>query len=268
MKTAMKVVGLCLCVTLLPGAALGVTLWDQGFETDTSGWLDSDDSWYGDVSRVASGTGGIASSEGSWHAIFTQSGPSGDETGPFSRFDGYHDTWPGGWTACIDVYLDTSWAAGAGFDYSVSTNNSSGSFLRDFIFHITKDTSTGSLLVGGSNNTNFDPREDLENINHYTVVDSGWYTLQHVFRDQGGFLVVDLNLLDSGGSLLWTETRDGNGDAISNVGGNRYAWFTNIDIAGGVAVDNHCREEVPEPATMALIGTGLAALAARRKRLV
>ena len=110
-------------------AAPGIqAVWNQGFEQDTSGWFDLNSGWYGDMTRVSSGTNGIASAAGSWHAI-----ASGDaDSAPFSRFDGYRDTWPGTWTAEIDVYLDPSWAAGTGFDYSVAASGSDGGHQRDF----------------------------------------------------------------------------------------------------------------------------------------
>lgn len=212
------------------------TVWDQGFESDAAGWFDGDDSWFGTVTAVPSGTDGIPSSVGSGHAIM-----EGDATSaPFSRFDGFRDTWKGSWTAEIDVYLDPAWADGSGFDYSVAATGTDGDHQRDYIFHVTKDASTGALLVAGSNNTNFAPRQDLENIDHHEVTQAGWYTLQHVFREQSGALAVDLNLLDENGSVLFTETRFNAADLIpAEVGGNRYAWFTVIDVPGGVAVDEH-----------------------------
>ena len=211
-------------------------VFSQGFETDVAGWLDSDDAWQGSTTRVASGTDGITSADGSFHAIFEQDATSA----PFTRFDGYRDTWTGTYKASVDIYLDTNWDLGEGFDYSVASSGSDGGHQRDFIFHVTKDTSTGDLLVGGSNNTNFDPREDLESINHYEVTSSDWYTFEHVFQEAGdGTLEVDLNLYDSAGTLLFTETRNNASDIIATeIGGNRYGWFTNIDIDGGIAVDN------------------------------
>jgi hypothetical protein len=138
------------------------------------------------------------------------------------------------------VYLDPSWAAGQGFDYSVAATGSDGNHQRDYIFHVPNDTSEGKLLVAGSNNTNFAPREDLESISHYEVTAAGWYTLQHVFRDNGGILEVDLNLLDSGGTVLFTETRSAAVDIIPDeIGGNRYSWFTFINVTDGIAVDDH-----------------------------
>lgn len=226
-------------------ASAQVQVWQQGFESNAIGWLDDDTNWAGTVAVVSSGTNGIVSSEGSSHAIFTQGvnqPNTGDmiPTGPFSRFDGYRSVWPDGMTASVDVYLDTNWAAGEGFDYSVAATGTDGAHQRDFIFHVAKDTSTGQLLVGADNNTNFNPREDLDTLaNHYVVPASGWYTFEHVFYDNGdGILSVDLKLLDSNGNEVFSETRHAPADVIATeVGGNRYAWFTNIDIASGIAVD-------------------------------
>ncbi len=236
-------------------------VWEQGFETDTAGWFDNDDfADYGDITRVPSGTNGIASATGTHHAVVDQT-PAG--AGPFSRFDGYRDAWTGGFTAVIDVFLDVAWAAGSGFDYSVAINGSDNAHVQDFIFHVTKDSSTNRLLVAGSNNTNFAPREDLENVgNNYEVTSTGWYTFEHVFRPavSGTDIEGDMNLYDSGGSLLFTETRtviqSGTPVEASDVGGNRYGWFTAADVSGGVAIDNHELAVVPEtnPATLGLLG--------------
>lgn len=208
--------------------------YQQGFENDTDGWFDINNGWFGEVTRVSSGTNGITSSVGDWHAIF-----EGDiNSAPFTRFDGYVDTWSGNWSAELDVYLDPNWNSSQGFDYSVAVTGSDGNHQRDFIFHVNKDTSTGKLLVAGSNNTNFAPREDLDFINHYEVTTAGWYTLQHVFYDNSGALAVDLNLVDQNGNLLWTETSFNATDLIpSEVGGNRYGWFTFINVDEGIGVD-------------------------------
>jgi T1SS-143 domain-containing protein len=193
-----------------------------------------DPSSYGSVDEVPSGTNGIDTADGSGFALVGEV----DDTGPFTRFDGYRSEWPGDWTSEVKVFLDVNWAAGSGFDYSVAANGTDGNHLRDFIFHVTKDTSTGQLLVGGSNNTDFAVQENLEAGNHYTVTQSGWYTLQHHFYDDGGVLKVDLNLVDANGNIIWTETRSDPSDTIPDVvGGNRYGWFTFVDVSGGLAVD-------------------------------
>lgn len=223
-----------------PALAVAVVPYFQYFEVDASTW--SDGGSFGDIEQVPSGTNGIVSSAGAGHAEVTEGGGSG----PYSFFGGAADEFPGTFSAELDVYLDPSWADGSGFDYSVAANGSDGNHQRDYIFHVAKDTSSGDLLVAASNNTNFAVREDLDTLtNNFTVTDAGWYTLRHTFYDDGtanpGFLAVDLQLVDSDGTVLWVETRGvGNGgvDPIADVGGNRYAWFTTIDQIS-LAIDNH-----------------------------
>jgi hypothetical protein len=205
----------------------------QGFETGIEGWIDekvAGSEAYGRITRTASSN----APEGSYIAIFEET-----TYGPFTRFDAYSDVWTGTWSAEVDIYLDPSMTDGEGFDYSVAANGTDNQHQRDFIFHVSKDISVGALLVGGSNNSsNSTSRQDLETINHYEVTAAGWYTLQHVFRNEGGVLAVDLNLLDSNGNVLFTETRTDGSDLIpSVVGGNRYGWFTFIDVTGGIMVD-------------------------------
>ncbi len=255
---------LALAALLNSPAANAALVWNQGFETDTAGWLDSTSGWHGTAARVATGFNGIASKSGSWHGLFSEDATSS----PFTRFDGYRDTWTGGFTASIGVYIDPAMALGEGFEYSVAASDINNDHRRDFIFHVTKDTSTGKLLVGGSNNSNFAPREDLETLNNFEITSADWYMLEHDFRDFGdGTLAVDLNLRDAGGTLLFTETRNNATDLLGSVvGGNRYGWFTDISVAGGIAVDDHTLSVVPEPSTIALAGLALGALCFRRRR--
>ena len=124
--------------------------------------------------------------------------------GASTRFGGYSSLWPaGGFTASIDIYLDKNMSAGSGFDYSVSASNNTGGFLRDFIFHVAQDTSTGDLLIATSNNSNFYPApQNLEDSVHYAVATSGWYTFQQKFYAIGDHLGVDYNIYDFIGKLI------------------------------------------------------------------
>lgn len=206
----------------------------QGFETDTLGFFVGGD--YGEIARVGSGTGGIASAEGDWHAVLEETA-----SGPFSRLGGYSDVFVDGYTVTADIYLDTGWSLGEGFDVSMAASRQNNTHLRDFIFHVTQDTSSGDLIVAGSNNTNFKVREDLDTLaNNHVVEESGWHTFEWVFNDDEGVLSVDMNLYEDGGETpVFTETRSDPRDTIADiVGGNRYMWFTDISVADGIAVDN------------------------------
>jgi hypothetical protein len=73
----------------------------NGFETDTSGWFD----YVGSITRVPSGTNGVSSAEGNWHAEVVV-GPS-NGNGVFTRFGGYSSVFPtGGFSQIVDVYID------------------------------------------------------------------------------------------------------------------------------------------------------------------
>ncbi|MCC1493200.1 VCBS domain-containing protein [Cognatishimia sp. F0-27] len=216
------------------------TKFEQGFETDTDGFLTASSGWAGSLTMVASGTNGIDAADGGAYAVAEQSAGSGGLTGPFTRFDGYRADFADGYTTQIKVYLDPSWADGEGFDWSVASSNQSGGFKRDFIFHVTKDADTGTILVGADNNTNFDPQNNLETKNHVSIDTAGWYTLEHNFyENDDGDLEVAMSVYDASGAWLFTEVRSSDLDPIdTEVGGNRYGWFTNIDVTGGVPVDS------------------------------
>ncbi len=254
-----------LIMILIALPAQAGTVFDQGFEIDTSGWFTA--GGYGTIDRVLSGTGGIDAKSGSYYAVVNNGNGAGDSA-PFTRFDGYRSTWPvGGFSASADIYLDPNWAVGSGFDYSVAANGADGAHRRDFIFHV-GEVAAGTLLIGADNNTNFATRMDLASINNYAVTSAGWYTFQQKFYDKGGSLAVDLNLYDALGNLLFTETRQDLSDLIpSVVGGNRYGWFTFVDVGtNGLAIDNTQLDVVPLPGAVWLLGSGLAGLAFYRRR--
>ena len=220
-----------------PDYAKAEVKFEQGFETDSEGWLTSiGSSNYGAISVVASGADGITSADGAGHAVFTQV----DDTGPFTRFDGYRNDFGEGFKATMKIYLDLNWIDGEGFSYSVAANGQDGAHQRDFIFHVTKDADTGTIVIGASNNSSFDPQNNLETKNHASVDQSGWYTFeQEFYENEDGDLEVALNVYDAAGNWVFTEVRsDPNDDIDSVVGGNRYGWFTNIDVAGGIEVDS------------------------------
>ncbi|ORE84925.1 Ig-like domain-containing protein, partial [Aurantimonas sp. 22II-16-19i] len=205
----------------------------QSFETGTDGVFGG--GGYGTVTQAASGTGGIVSPDGTSHAVVTEAG-----TGPFTRLGGYTSEFVDGMTTEVMVYLDTAWATGEGFEWSVAANGSDGNHQRDFIFQVTQDESTGNLLVGAANGTNFTPSQNLETGTHGVIETTGWYTLQHVFNEVGGQLSVTMNVLDASGAVVFTETLSNPADTIGaggEVGGVRYGWFTDVTVTGGLHVD-------------------------------
>src|SRR5690348_13595787 len=102
----------------------------EGFE---AGWApDQTNNWQtngGSILQAPTGTNGIPSSAGAFHAVVT--GP-----GSFTRFGGYSSVFGQGFQVLQDVYIDPTWGAGTGFELSVAANNQSGSHLRDFIWHV------------------------------------------------------------------------------------------------------------------------------------
>lgn len=56
------------------------------------------------------------------------------------------------------------------------------------------------------------------------------------------------------------------GDVLATtVGGNRYGWFTSIDIGSDPLVDNHTLPVIPLPTASALAGLALVATGAHRR---
>jgi hypothetical protein len=224
----------------IPGVASAATPtpYFNGFETDTNGW-------FGDITRVPSGADGIQSATGAWHA---DAGPA--DGGPFTRWNGYTNEFPaGGYSTAIDMYLDP--AAGAAndsrFDWSsaVSTPDAVPQYRRDFVFNggfYNDSDATGSgprFVISASNNAGRDssfpknPGRDP-----FTIATAGWYTLQHVFRNDGGVLAVDLRILDANGDVLHSWTLSDPTDVIgTTVGGNRYGAFFQEEFAF-LAIDN------------------------------
>ncbi len=245
------------------GIASADQVFFQGFESGTADWFD----YGGTITAVASGTGGVTSFTDTQHAVV--------DGGAFTRFDGYRNAWTGPMTARASIYLDTNWATGEGFEYTVAANRQNGDHLRDFVFSVSQDADTGTLIVGGSNNTTgngtasttIDGTIQNPNDNYYTVLASGWFTLEHVFRDFGdGSLAVDLNLYNESGTKVFTETRHSAADVFAGiVGGNRYGWFASNTVTGGINVDDVSLRVVPLPPAM-LAGMGmLAGIAGVRK---
>ncbi len=239
----------------------------NGFETDTSGWFD----YGGTVTRVPSGTGGIASADGSYHAEVIGT--------DFTRWGGYSAVWPdGGYVTELDIYLDVTyaWDNDTRFDWTSAICNATGDHRRDFVFNagFYNDLSAPGFVVSASNTAGrSDAYPKNPDRNPVTITNSGWYTFRHSFYDAGsGVLAVDMSIWDSGGNNIGAWTLSDPTDIIgSTVGGNRYGWFATNEF-GALAIDNSYRSgvadaETPEPATWVLLAaTGFAGIIRRRRK--
>ena len=152
---------------------------------------------------------GITTKSGSGnYAVLGQTGTlHNDATGPYTRFDDYKKDFLGGYVAKVDVHIDpASWGVNNGFDYSVAAQQQDGTFLRDFIFHLTSDGTT--VHVGASNNSGDQDGPEspaqIDSGTHSTISTSGWYTLEQVFHQgSDGALAVDLVVLDAAGTTVF-----------------------------------------------------------------
>lgn len=259
---------------LLATASLGaqaVPLYYNGFETDTFDWSAA-------ATRVPSGTNGITSASGSFHATTTTA---------FNRWGGYNygagnavPTAFQEYTTSLDIYLDVDggWANDTRFDFDSAINNSAGTFQRDFIFNAgfynDSDASPGSgtnrFVISASNNSQ-PGSAYAKNPGRAPIAISttGWYTFEHHFYDNAGVLAVDLSIFDAANVLINTWTLSDPGDLIGGIGGNRYGWF-DYNQFSTLAIDNAQLEVnvVPVPAAVWLFGSALGLMQVVRRRTV
>jgi hypothetical protein len=230
-----KIATLTAAVVVLVAAiqVLAATHYFQDFETDTADWSG--------VTRVASGTNGVSSAAGDFHAEAAG--------GAFTRFGGYESTFPaGGYTTSVDVYLNVEAgdANDTRFDWSSAINRPDGTHRRDFVFNagFYSDTdSTGSgprVVITASNNaTRSGAFPKNPGRDPFSITQSGWYTFEHRFSNAGmGVLAVELRITDLNGAPLHTWNLSDPSDIIgSTVGGHRYGWFV-IQEFPVLAIDN------------------------------
>jgi hypothetical protein len=229
-KTLLGIVSFVVVATIAAAAVSGGFF--QGFETDTDGWFG--------VTRVASGTNGITSADGGFHAEAPANA--------FTRYGGYTTTFPAnGYSTLLDIYLDMDggFANDTRFDFTSAISTPAGGHRRDFIltggFY---QAGTGPLYGSGnrfifsaSNNAPGWPANPGRD--PVAVDTSGWYTIRHDFYDDGsGVLAVDISLIDPDGTTVNTWTLSDSSDVIGvTVGGNRYGWFA-TNYLPFLAIDN------------------------------
>jgi len=224
---------LALCLTGVAVAAPNDPYFN-GFETDTGDWS------VPNTTRVASGTNGIDSASGGFHAQvnddYTYWGTSDDPT-----------TFPAsGFTTSLDIYLDPAaiTANDTRFDWDSAIGDSSGNHRRDFVFNgggYTDTDSTGSgprFVISASNNAGrsgaFPKNPDRS---PFTITDAGWYRFQHRFYDDNGVLAVEMSILDSNGNVLTSWTLSNPADTTATTGGGIYGWVATNEFPF-LAIDN------------------------------
>jgi hypothetical protein len=250
--------GLCTAVVTYAQPRAEVTSFSQGFEDPN--WVSGDyvnnpsvdwNDYDSHVSRVLSGTGGIAASSGLAYAVIDSTVPAAqdDNTGAFCRLGGYSSVFGTGFRVAQDVYVNlndpsvqsATASSGYAWDLDAAASQQDGSFLRDFIFHAAAYDASGVVIAASNNSTDSADNRggDLRQYANYaTLTNSGWYTFEWIFRNNAGVLAVDLKVRDASGALFFTNTLSSAGDLIpSVVGGNRYLWFTFIN-ADTLAIDN------------------------------
>ena len=239
-KTYLVVAGMIMAAVSVAFAAFF-----QGFEFDTSGWTGA--------TRVSTGTNGVPSKTGAFHAEDQiLSGAT------FTFWGGDSKTFPpGGYTTSVDIYLDisppymngtlTGYANDTRFDWSSAIGTPQCDHRRDFVFNAgfyTDVDATGAgprFVISASNNaTRSGANPKNPGRMPYTITVEGWYTFEHRFRDNGaGVLAVDLSIKNAAGVTLMTWTLSDPSDIIgTTVGGNQYGWFVINEFAPALAFDN------------------------------
>ena len=246
--------------TVLLGTAIvfgAVLSYFQGFETDTAGWSVN-------TTRVASGTAGIVSASGSWHA--QSGGGAVNASGSNTNWGGYGGnptcftsacaaaSFPeNGYVTSVDIFLEPSTGTtnDTRFDFISAINQPSGLHRRDFVFNggfynDTDTTGTGPRFVitasTNSGRANSFPKNPAKA--PFTITADGWYTFEHTFRNNAGILAVDLKIKDEAGATLNTWTLSDPTDTINGtVGGNRYGWFALQEFAV-LAFDNASKFDI------------------------
>jgi hypothetical protein len=217
---------------ILGFAGLALAAFFQGFEADASGWIGA--------TRVSSGTHGVTSKTGAFHAE-----DANGNSLTYTFWGGASKTFPlGGYTTSVDIYLDIlppylngtllPYANDTRFDWTSAIGRPDCDHRRDFVFNAgfyTDVDTTGAgprFVISASNNaTRSGAFPKNPGRMPFTIMTEGWYTFEHRFRDNGsGVLAVDLTIKNAGGTPIMTWTLSDPSDVIgTTVGGNQYGWF-------------------------------------------
>jgi hypothetical protein len=143
---------------------------------------------------------------------------------------------------------------GSRFDWLVAYDNPSGAFIGQYVFNIGTgpDNSSGfacpqGWAIAASTNA-FRSGASPYNLGNDPKCLSGsdWYTFREEFRDNGGSLAVDMDVLKPNGAIASCTNQNGTvvqcswtlpGPSIDGVGCTEYGWFANEEI-NDLPIDN------------------------------
>jgi len=247
-----------LAVIAFDGPSVAAPGFSNGFEVNTTGWNDFGGAL--DATRVPSGTNGVPSATGSFHAESSLNG------GAAGRLGGYGCCFPAaGFSSSVDIYLDFALADGLDkrFNYSMAINQTNCGHLSDFVLSLgTRPGFPGEWIASASQNCPGWPSNPGRNP-QVIASGTGWYTVKYIFTNEAGFLDVDIEMKNSSNFVVgyWdvpTLYDPGSGLTpipITIVSGHRYAWFCSPQAGAGyealpyIAFDNSSvsSDECPTP---------------------
>lgn len=193
----------------------------NGFESDTSGWFP----YSGTITRVPSGTSGVTSADGNWHAEIGVGPNNGD--GAYTNFGGYSSAFPtGGFSQLVDVYIDpTMGSIGNGWALDNALNGSDGVWEEAGGVGALKATD-GNWWVAADGDGGGYPGPASGGVG-LMISTAGWYTIESQWVENSDDpSEIDRNtfIYDSNGTLLYSNLNLKQ-VPLAEAGGNRYGWF-------------------------------------------
>lgn len=226
------------------------------FETDTNSWFE----YGGSITRVSSGTNGVTSAGGSWHAEISVGPANGD--GSYTNFGGYSDVFPaGGFSQFIDVYIDPEMGEiGEGWALDNALNGNDGVWEE-----------AGGVGALKANDGNWWIAADGDGAGYPGTADggvglmvdtAGWYTIESQWiENDADSSKIDRNtfIYDSNGDLKYSNLNPQQVD-LADAGGHRYGWFLDpsgpdwTPISEPLPIDNSRLEQYVSPTGKANFG--------------
>ncbi len=235
--------------------SLGDTFFN-GFETDTSGWFTTG----GNITRVASGTNGVTSADGNWHAEIAVGPNNGD--GAFTKFGGYSNVFPAGeLSQLVDVYIDPAMGSiGNGWALDNALNGNDGDWEEAGGVGAIKATDGNWWLAADGDGGGY-PGPASGGVG-LMINTAGWYTIESQWVENSDDpLEIDRNtfIYDSNGTLLYSNLNLKQ-VFLTDAGGHRYGWFLDPNgpdwppIQFPLPIDNSRLTQLVKPTGKATFG--------------